>query len=491
MKKPVLALEFEPDEYLCTWHVSDREGAVRHLHGSIEVAPMRPPRGVIYGQIPVASTTRGGETSFRFPQRQQATLVQATLANGGEVLLLDADIAWMMSHGRITGSAALLRRRNSNLPWETHDESELRDEVPSYPTFDRVRLQIESLDALLGFAPIDSTRFPTARADGERTWSAVARSDPPPRWVSGGDALEAFYRGSASISDVYSFAVRHSPLVMATPASPLSLRCLVDDWVEPMRAIASIATGRSESVTYLAVEGIGADAEESSRWQVFGHGISQNPFESNVEAVTNARTALACVADDVDLLNLVHKWQDLAAEHHPLIETYAAMLHANDQHPRSRFLLLVQSLEGMHGHETSTDFEAETAKHVQTRSEVLDAIKGEINQGHYKFIKKNLSRRPYRSLASALKATVQSLPVDRTDDLAAAVLVRRLVEEATEGASTFAAVARLRNLLAHGERGFDPSEVDEVVRVLEEVVRAHALRLLGCPDIVLKRVLEP
>ncbi|QBX55063.1 hypothetical protein EXE58_06075 [Nocardioides seonyuensis] len=488
MKKPVLSLDFEPDEYLCTWHIRDGAGAVRNLSGAIEVSPMAPPRGIIYGNIPLTSDTRHGETSFAFPQRSASPATHATLANGGEVLVLDSTITWWMSHGNIRGSAALLRRKSTLFPWQHSDVPEVPD-GDDHLVFDRVRFQVGALDAVLGFAPLKTMRFPKPGEDGERTWAATEADETAVRWTSGEDVLEAHYRGSASIADPYSFSVRHSPVITASSAHPLSLRRLVDDWVTPVQAIASIATGTSEPLTYLAVESNVTDGE-AHRWQVFGSGISQDPFDSNAESVRKANSALLCVADAVDLLELVQKWQGLAADHHPLVETYAAMLHARDQHPRSRFLLLVQSLEGMHGHETQTEFEGLASNHSAMRAEVLAEIKASVSTEHFKYIKKYLLKQPFRSLESALRATFTDLPVDRTDALSRTALIRQLMDEGPSGMTPFAAAARLRHLLAHGVRGFDTSDINQVVSVSEEVVRAHALRLLGCPDFVLERVLD-
>ncbi|MFD1826782.1 MULTISPECIES: hypothetical protein [Mumia] len=47
----------------------------------------------------------------------------------------------------------------------------------------------------------------------------------------------------------------------------------------------------------------------------------------------------------------------------------------------------------------------------------------------------------------------------------------------------------IRNDLAHGTKGYDAYELQQVVAVLERMVRAHALDLLGCPDKVVGRVL--
>jgi hypothetical protein len=46
-------------------------------------------------------------------------------------------------------------------------------------------------------------------------------------------------------------------------------------------------------------------------------------------------------------------------------------LHARDQHPRPRFLLLLQAIEGTHGHETKASFAKRQKKHTGARDEVI------------------------------------------------------------------------------------------------------------------------
>ena len=116
-------------------------------------------------------------------------------------------------------------------------------------------------------------------------------------------------------------------------------------------------------------------------------------------------------------------WRRYTSEHHPLVETYGSMLHANDQHPRSRFLLLIQALEGLHGHETRTEHAQRTADHRTKRDAVITVLDGKADRETMRFLKKCLSKTPPTSLESALKAAVSDAPVDTTDQLAQTALV--------------------------------------------------------------------
>jgi hypothetical protein len=483
--RPALPLEFDPDDYLCTWHVKGPDGAFLNLPGGLEVEPMRPPKGIVHGKIPIIGAPKG---VYSFPQTVRAPVLTATLANGGEVLILDAQVTYWTNHGTVRGSAALLRKRSTLMPWESGDPTSIAKST-SAPTFERVRFQVGALDALMGVAPLKETSFPRD-GHGEKKWAATANDAAAVDWASDGDALDGHYRGSARVTDAYAFSIRHGPVMTASPKAPQPLRQLLDDWVTPVQAIASIATGKSQPLTYLAVEIGDRHPTNVKRWQVYGSGIAQDPFDSDAEGIQKGRCALRCIADNVNLLDLVHQWQTLAADHHPLIETYAGMLHTQDQHPRSRLLLLLQSLEGMHGHETADAFDSASAAHAEKRKAVLQTIQSQVGEDDLKFIKRYLSKQPFRSLESALKSTFSELPIDLTDVVEGTRIVREVLSESPAGTSALGALAKVRNYLAHGVRGFDAYDLDEMVTPVDAVVRAHALRLLGCPDEVLVRVLD-
>lgn len=103
-----------------------------------------------------------------------------------------------------------------------------------------------------------------------------------------------------------------------------------------------------------------------------------------------------------------------------------------------------------------------------------------------RFLKRYLSKTPPTSLESALKAAVSDAPVDTTDQLARTALVTETQSEPPCPTTTESALRVVRNNLAHGNRGYDAHKLDDVVRILELIVRSHALRILGCPDYVTK-----
>lgn len=490
MKKDpkALALIYEPDEYLCTWSVPDGKGGWRTLSGSVDARVNRPPRGQVYGDVPLHDrSTTPGQSAFDFPQRTELPALRASLANGGTLFLLDAEISyWSPGSGRIGGSAALLGKSGGffgRVTGVVEASEQLAPRVTS------ARFQIAALDAVLGTVPIHKVANPAIPGAPKGQWTAHTNPEADVEWTSGGAMLRVGYAGRMRAMDGYEFGLRFSPVATLELTAGVTLRELVDGYVEPLRRIIAIATGRSRDLTYLAVELEG----EKGWFQVFGSAITQEPFESSSKEVQDTSTAILAHRDELSLLDLITRWRQLESEHHPLVETYGSMLHAVDQHPRSRFLLLIQALEGMHGAETREEYDERVAKHTERRAAALEKLKGLADENlpaeHRRFIRDNLQKRPSSGLDGALVAMAKALPVDGMETLAGTRLVKDLLAS-RRARSTSDALRLVRNDLAHGNRGYAFHELDEVVDVLERIVRGHALRLLGCSDLVITRVFD-
>jgi hypothetical protein len=358
----VVELKFQPGEYLCTWHVPSRDGTTTlHLAGSIEVAADSTPSGSIYGDVPLEKHASGMTT---FPQSTKFKALKLTLANGGEGVVLDAVARWRTGVGYVSGAAATLAQGDGPM---TGNETEVQAATESDQfQYKEAEFQIGALDALMGVSPIGVKTDPrTAFADGKYTWTSVTNPDSSLTWTDEeGHTVRAWYPSKINTHDFYNVNIRYAPVVKVSFAQPVDLRGVIERWLDPIRGIASIATGRSQPVHILKVRPDGGDDAPWGLAQVFGSALTQAPFDSTVHQVEKAGSVLRCAADGVNLIDLVRAWWRLKAEQHPLIETYAGMLHARDSHPRSRFLLLIQSLEGMHGHDTREEFEGSSQSRV-------------------------------------------------------------------------------------------------------------------------------
>jgi hypothetical protein len=485
-QKTPLRLLYEPDDYLCTWNIPDGKGGSVELPGQLEVLPNRAPKGSVYGRLPLdCDEPQEGLFSFSFPQVVEAPVLSGTLANGGSVFLLDAHITyWAMNQGLVTGSAALLGRGGEI--FGGHSSKTAVECANKAPLVSSVDFQITALDALVGTAPIASVRIPGVHPNNPRDlWSACLNLEARAEWAKGGVKLSVGYNGRMRVADGFEFRLAFSPVATITVQRSVSLRVVFDEFVEPLRRIGSIATGKPQDLTYVAVR----LADAAGQYQVYGTGITQAPYASSAREVRNHRSAIRAKVDELSLLDLILEWCKYAAEHHPLVETYGSMLHAHDRHPRSRFLLLLQALEGLHGYETRNEYSRRTLSHLSKREQVINSLNGMVDRDMMQFVKKHLSKFPHTGLDAVLKSMTDALPIDIMGRIAATSLVEEVMSDPSVRTPANA-LRIIRNNLAHGKRGYDAFQLDEVVRILELAVRAHSLRILGCPDGVVKRVFE-
>lgn len=479
VEKTALKLAFDPGDYLCTWHVPVADGKLADIQGLLTVKPSKPPTGQVYGEVPIRwKVDSRGHKSAGFPQYLDSEVLSGRLATGANVVLVGARIThWSPDRGHISGAAAVLTL----------------DQVAgdAEPRFSRIELQVHGLDAVAGVAPLQRMSWPS-REDArhlEGIWSAEGNPDSSQEWSDDDAVVRLEYDATVRTFDPYSYRMGFSPVVRIESSEPLTIREWVDWWVEPVRRIVSIATAAARDVSYLATRSPAAE-RSTARGQVFAAGITQEPFESLQERVREMRPAVILKVDEVSLLALVRKWQRLETHHHPLIETYGSMLTSRDQHPRSKFLLLVQAIEGLHGHEGAEKYKRQQRRHAEQRQNFVRAAAEHLDPAAMRFLKRNLRRYPPTSLEEALSAMVAGVPIDLTSSLDRTELVKAVKAVDRNTQTAMGALRVVRNNLAHGLRGYEPHLLHQVVTILERVVRAQALRLLGCPAAVQERALQ-
>lgn len=471
MTATALKLAFSADDYLVTWDLPTDTGETFVAHGALTVASDQPPKGIAHGTFPhIAKQLKKGGAGF--PQYVDAPQLLGRLSNGANVLLVNAQVTYLLaSQAVIYADAAILTLADVS----AHES----------PMFQKLEIQVGGLDAIAGISPIKQTIFPKT---GAGTWSAELNEETSQTWGGADASLTVDFRGSFRTFDPYSFGMGFSPVVRAEFSEALPFRQLFDDWVQPIRKVVSIATGRPEPLTYAVLKVADGDGHDRDA-PVFGNGVTQEPYESAFAEVQKIDSPLRLKTDAVSLLDLVHQWQKMAADHHPLVETYGAMLHARDQHPRSRFLLLIQAIEGTHGYETKASFEKRTVKHQATRGDLVAGVAEVLDEKQLKFLDKNLGKYPPAGLTAALSWLAKKLPGDVYKRLDGTALITDAKNPPTSATSTADALRIIRNNLAHGTNGYDAHQLHPVVKLLDLMVRAHALQLLGCPDEVIERLL--
>jgi hypothetical protein len=445
-----LNLLLEPGEYRVEWQLPTQTGGTETLQGDLELVADRPPRGNAFGDVPVKWETAGAGGVASFPQIYEVSTVVGRLLNGFTVVLIGAVIEiWMSERAVIHARAALLGR-----------EPVAADTVQVVG----VDVQVEGLDAITGIGPIGKVKIPLKREEGKRyldwSWEAVGNPDSTQTWTDDDAEVELQFYSSVTAPEAFFFRVT--------------------EWVEPLRRIVSLATGRKEKITYLAVRL--ADDGGSRLFQVFGTALQQAPYSSRGNDVLKVERSFLLSPEDMSLLDLLRRWQQLRGEHHPLLETYGSMMFAPEQHPRSRLLLLLQALEGMHGHENAAGFAERVTKHKERRESALAEAAETVSAGVLRFLKTHLSRRPPTGLQQVLGETLTAVPVDVTEDLGRSALVTEVMVDPRKPTNSYDALRLVRNDLAHGARGYDAQAVHDVAQLLDGVVRAHMLRILDCSE---------
>jgi hypothetical protein len=471
----------EPGEYRVEWSLPSQTGTIITLPGDLELRADRPPQGNAYGEGLASWQFDGTTRSGGFPQVYESSSVKGQLINGQHVVLVDVIIeVWIEDRVILHSRAALIGRS----PLES-DDIDIKS----------LSVQIEGTDAISGIPPIQKVKIPSGSREGKSyldwSWEAVGQPSSTQVWSDAAAEMELQFYSSVTAPEGFFFRVSFSPVIRVIFLTSTEFDGVFARWVEPLRRIVALSTGRDERITFLSI-GVRDPRDSASEleFQVYGTGLHQRPFSSRGNDILKIERAFFISPDDMSLLGLLRRWQELDDAHHPLLETYASLMFTPDQHPRSRFLLLLQAIEGLHGFETRQDFDGRVLEHTQRRREVIDEAAGNIGPESLKFLRKYLMKRPPSSLDTALTSVLSGVPVNVTATLGKTSLVQRLMNDGRTPKQVAECLRLIRNDLAHGTRGYDPNELHEVVKILDHVVRAHLLRLLGCSEEAQKRTQE-
>lgn len=477
-EKTPLAHVIEPGEYACLWQF-EIDGVPYHLDGSVELLENRPSSGSVYGDLPLKSGLHGG---IELPQTFIVPRAIARLRNGMTAALYDGMLETLFPGQAVVHATYALAG--------LFDDSEFDGSVG------RARFQVGDLDRVTEIVPITRIVRPT---EAEPEWR-IRRADT--LWMDWADddvKLSLGYISLARVMDPWAADIAFSPVVTVDFNERVTVRELVEKWVEPLRGIVSTSTGRETGVTFASIAPSVQDAEQTSpgRWlQLFASGIAQEPYAARRrgDAPTNVGLRFGPAAGS--LLIAIRHWQDRVAADHPLLSTYASVQGLRGDHPRSRFILLVQALEGLYGAETIVDREQKQADYDADREAALAEIDrfAEFALKVKKWLKAKLPKRAPASLEQALIWVTKSLPAPLTVRLADAEIVKKVIAEGAVS-DWVNAIRVIRNDLSHGNRSFSAIELHELNLALDVVARAHVARLLGRPEpdvtAIVDRGLEP
>jgi hypothetical protein len=289
--KTALKLSFAPDHYLVTWQLPSPKGGTFDAHGVLTVEGGKPPQGIAYGDFNDELEIAAGVSSF--PQTVPVPALTGRLSNGANALLVNAQVwYWFTGQARIDAAAAIITLADVRGSEEA--------------LFQSFEIQISGLDAVAGVGPIKSTTFPKQGAAG--TWAAELAADFTQQWNDADASMTLTYHGSFRTFDPYAFSMGFSPVLSCELENPLPLHHLLEDWINPLRRVVSVGTGRPEEITYLAVNPVTALGTRQEG-QLFGWGITQEPYESSREEIDKIGAPLSLKSDEVSLLELLRTWQ--------------------------------------------------------------------------------------------------------------------------------------------------------------------------------------
>lgn len=445
-------------DFHCTWHVRDEDGRLRNFPGTLAVRPGERPSGDLHG-------LELSEPGDLYPRRETYPILTATLASGASAVVMQAEVEFFLP-GR-----ALLQGNLALITIGSYDDLRI-------PQAHEIEMQIECLDALSGLQPL------IPGDDSRGSWSAQANPGASLTWSQNGMTATVDYTVTTAGYDPYSVRVEALPRITIKSAQPLDVVRWTEDWVRPLEQLCSIAAGRPCSVTYVILKE--ASTESSQLSQLYAKGITQQPYTSDYRAIFGVSLGLNLFEDNISLLSLAVGWQKARDESHPIVETYGSM-HLTSEHPRSRLLLLLQTVEGAYGFERRDAFAVRLKAHEADIESLLQKVRDCTNAKDRSKIKSSL-KLLHPGLEEALTDLFASLPFDMRPWLAKTALISK-VREGTP-LDVVAALRTVRNDLAHGNRSYDGGDLRQLVTLLDRVVRARTLALLGCPDPSLIAVLK-
>ena len=471
-------LPHEPREYMCTWHLpkavrNTDENQLVDVLGTVDLGIRRNPTASFQGNLPYASDIGGA----RFPQDQEIECLTGTLSSGFYISLQNCHIKYLFpSYGRAQGEFAVLSAK----PFE-------RDKHRKYQS---IELQIDSLDTILDVPPT-SVEFIKHTEGHDEVYKISIPTQNYLEWKNQGTQMRLGYAGRLR-PDKFNFRTSFAPYLRIDLDKPISLADWWLQWIIPLCDLFEVINGKPLDIMYLlAFEDKDAAGPKRRADQVFRYDILQDCIKIDERKFNHTRPVINLQEDRVDLLKLTIKRRELEASQHPLIETYRSNAVSDDQHPRSRYLLLIQALEGLYGYEHKEEYQRRCEQYAEKRELFLERTKSAISQEDFKFLKKTLPHRPASGLVGALSAIFKTLPKviqDQIDCSRIVIQTRNILDN--QRMSSADALTKVRNSLSHGSSAYDPNDLEEICSLLDKIVRAEIFRMLELPDVVRQRMLK-
>jgi hypothetical protein len=471
-------LPHEPREYMCTWHLpkpvqdSDEDQLV-DVPGTIDLTGRHDPTASFQGILPYVSDS--GRASF--PQTNNFNCLTGTLSSGIHVALLNGQTSyWLHNGGGAKGAFAVLSTR----PFE-HD---------NYRKYQSIELQIDGLETIVDEAPT-TIEFTKRTDEHDESYKISIPTQNSLDWKIQEAQMRLGYARRLR-PDRFNFRTSFTPHLRIDLDEPISLVDWWLQWVVPLCDILEVINGKPLDIMYLlAFEDKDATGSQRRADQVFRYDILQDCIKIDDNKFNHIKPVINLQEDGVNLLELINKHCELKTSKHPLIETYNVNALSDDQHPRSRYLLLIQALEGLYGYEHKEEYQQRCEKYTEKRNTILEKVKPAVSKEDFRFLKKNFPRKPISGLRDALNSTFQGLPKSVQDQIDGSEIVAQFLNKpGSKRMSAADALANVRNKLSHGSSLSDPNDLEEICSLLDKIVRAEIFRVLELPDVVRQRMIE-
>ncbi|KAA8739420.1 hypothetical protein FK256_08615 [Actinomyces johnsonii] len=471
-------LPHEPREYMCTWHLpkavqDTNEDQLVDVLGTINLTRRHHPTASFQGTLPCASNS--GQATF--PQTTDFNCLTGTLSSGIHVALLNGQMSyWFHNGGEANGAFAVLSTR----PFK-HD---------SYRKYQSIELQIDGLETIVDVAPT-TIEFTKRTDEHDESYKISIPTRNSLDWNNQEAQIRLGYAGRLR-PDRFNFRTSFAPYLRIDIEEPISLVDWWLQWIIPLCDLLEVINGKPLDIMYLlAFEDKDAVDPKRRADQVFRYDILQDCIKIDENKFNCTHAVINLKQDNVNLLELLIKRRELEASRHPLIETYRSNAVSDDQHPRSRYLLLIQAIEGLYGYEHKEEYQQRCEQYTEKRNALLEKVKPTVSKEDFRFLKKKFPRRPFSGLRDALNTTFQGLPKSVQDQIDGSEIVAQVRNEpGSKRMSSADALTNVRNNLSHGSSLYDPNDLEEICSLLDKIVRAKILRLLDISEAAQQRMLE-
>lgn len=329
-------------------------------------------------------------------------------------------------------------------------------------SFAEASLQVTGGHRLFGTAPLSKVTFPSPIPEtGKAEFSVEVNSDANATYRSGETEVRCRYWINSSLNDYRRFFVTTAPVFEVKSPRPLTPPQWMASHVLPLRELATLATLEPQSVAWATVD---TDGESGTRsCQLYSEDIQQAPYTPTADPHTESQTLFTFPGLPYSPVDLLQRWEALRTARKSFIQPLMQGL-TEQMNARTRFLLLVQALEGLHT-EMVGEGPVTIDEHREKRKEILKAVK---DAGlDKKWADRWLDRHGRFSLQERLTQLRDMVHED--------------VEQVADVSLVPGEIPEIRNRLSHGAGDYSWEVLNPVMRVMSAIGAAHVLRLLDLP----------